>query len=67
MTPSTAKVLRALRRCKRKGITAHDFPTGFAIRSRIADLTAANYEINRAKDGNSPLRRYWLIREPKNG
>ncbi len=65
MNPSTAKVLRALRRYKNRGITAQDFDIAFRLAPRVRDLREADYDIKTTMDNG--IGRYHLIREPKNG
>ena len=45
MNQSTERVLKVLRSKGSKGVTFNDFPRGFAIRSRIADLRSTGYTI----------------------
>ena len=69
MKPAMLQVLTKLRSKKNKGITHWDFPSGFALRSRIADLRASGNDIltrlekNQATNGRHA--RYYLIKEAK--
>jgi len=64
---SREKVIKALRKAKGKGITHWDFATGFALRSRIADLRGQGVEIltklEPNDNNNGRHARYILIRE----
>lgn len=70
MNTSREKVIKALRKAKGKGITHWDFATGFALRSRIAELRAVGVEIQTKLEPNDSNNgrhaRYILIRENLN-
>jgi hypothetical protein len=61
------RVLSKLKRNKNKGITHWDFPSGFALRSRIAELRSRGYQIltNLEKNADNKGRhaRYFLMKE----
>jgi len=61
------RVLSKLKRNKNKGITHWDFPSGFALRSRIADLRSRGYQIltnlERNADNKGNHARYFLMKE----
>ena len=69
MKPAAIQVLKKLRSSKSKGVTHWDFPSGFALRSRISDLRGSGCEIktnlekNQANTGRHA--RYILIKEGK--
>jgi len=64
---SNDRVLSELKRNKNKGITHWDFPSGFALRSRIADLRSRGYQIltnlERNADNKGRHARYFLMKE----
>lgn len=64
MPDATAAVLKLLRESGMKGITWDDFPRGFALRSRIADLRKQGYRIttlNERLEGGCIRARYVLL------
>ncbi len=69
MNQATEKVISALNRRGAEGITHWDFPNGFALRSRIADLRRAGKKIITKMERNNGNRgnhaRYFLIGQEK--
>ena len=67
MKTNNDRVLSKLKAKKNKGITHWDFPSGFALRSRIADLRSRGYEIltnlEKNADNKGMHARYVLIKE----
>ena len=64
MIPSNKKVYTALACRKNKGISFHDFATGFRLAARIKDLRDASYNIitqREYRDNGSYFARYTLI------
>ena len=68
MKPSAIRVLEALQRKKRKGVTFDDFPTGTDLRTRLCEIRDAGYlmvsEWEMLCNGGR-RKRWWLIKEPK--
>lgn len=64
MPNKAAEVLRKLKERGATGVTWDDFPIGFALRSRIADLRKEGYDIATFKDqleGGTIRARYVLL------
>jgi len=66
MNNSEQRVIDTLKSNKNKGVTHWDFPNGFALRSRIADLRKLGHKIStrlESNTGNSGRHaRYFLIK-----
>lgn len=66
MNNSAQKVMDTLRQKRTQGVTHWDFPNGFALRSRIADLRRLGHKIitNMESNTNNTGRhaRYFLIK-----
>lgn len=66
MNSSEEKVMDALRSKRNQGVTHWDFPNGFALRSRIADLRKMGHKIVTQLESNSgnsgKHARYFLIK-----
>lgn len=68
MNVTAAKVLRALKIAKHKGITFDDFHRGFRLGGRVFELRRLRYEIETIMEGMSNGRRrarYVLRGEPR--
>ena len=66
MPEATERVLQMLIGAGSKGITWDNFPRGFALRSRIADLRKSGYKIttiNERLESGSIRARYVLLGE----
>ncbi len=62
MSDQINKVLIALKRRPKRGICATEFPPGFPIRSRIADLRK-KMDIESIPDARTNLVRYRIVEE----